>query len=87
MPVINPILQSGEPPVDGPCDWIVDVTCVPNWADYSPIVQSTAQEWARCLSGHGAAVRSEVSGPRRLPHVAGAGVGQWRGHALDDPLD
>jgi len=49
VPVINPILQTGEQSVDGPCDWLVDVTCVPNWGDYSPTVQSNAQEWARYI--------------------------------------
>lgn len=46
MPVINPILETGVPPADGPCDWLIDVTCVENWDTFPPTVQAAAQSWA-----------------------------------------
>lgn len=48
MPVINFIDPDAIPevPGEGPCDWPLDVTCVANWADYSPEVRAAATEWA-----------------------------------------
>lgn len=46
-PVINPlVIDPSIPPVDGPCDWPLDVTCVPAWAETPPNVQVAATEWA-----------------------------------------
>lgn len=56
MPVINDVPAAGDPVIPGPCDWPVDVTCVPGWADYTNEQRSRAISWATfildALTGH-----------------------------------
>lgn len=53
MPVINQEPVPGEPvpgtAPEGPCEWPLNTTCVPGWADYSPAVQAAATSWATYL--------------------------------------
>lgn len=48
MPVINPVpFESTDPvPAPGPCDWLVDTSCCPEFATFSPLVQANAIGWA-----------------------------------------
>lgn len=56
MPVINPVEAEGAPVVPGPCDWPVDVTCVPEWGSYTNEQRSRAISFATfvldALTGH-----------------------------------
>jgi hypothetical protein len=47
-PVIgpSPVVVPGGPTPPGPCDWPVNLTCCPGWADYSLAVQTNAMAWA-----------------------------------------
>lgn len=48
MPVVNPIpFGPNDPlPAPGPCEWPVDTSCCPEFAAYSPTVQTNAMTWA-----------------------------------------
>lgn len=47
MPVINVALPGPvTSPDEGPCTWPIEVTCVPNWTDYSLEVRNAASSWA-----------------------------------------
>ena len=47
MPVINPTTPAAVPPTEeGPCNWPLDLSCVPDWASVPPAVQSAATAWA-----------------------------------------
>lgn len=48
MPVINPLAPDPNPGPQppGPCDWPLDTSCCPDWATFSPTIQSNAQSWA-----------------------------------------
>lgn len=56
MPVINEVEALGEPVIPGPCDWPLDVTCVPEWESYTNAQRSRAISWATfildALTGH-----------------------------------
>lgn len=56
MPVINPVEALGDPVIPGPCDWPIDVTCIPGWADYTNEQRSRAISWTTfvldALTGH-----------------------------------
>lgn len=57
MPVINEVEALGDPVIPGPCEWPVDVTCIPGWAtDYTNEQRSRAISWATfildALTGH-----------------------------------
>lgn len=47
MPVINEVDVGDVGEVEpGPCDWPIDTTCIPGWADYSNEQRSRAISWA-----------------------------------------
>lgn len=47
MPVVNQVIPSpAESTEEGPCNWPIELACVPEWATYPPGVQSAAASWA-----------------------------------------
>jgi len=47
MPAINAAIPGPvSSPEQGPCEWPVEVTCAPGWADYSAEVRAAATTWA-----------------------------------------
>jgi hypothetical protein len=56
VPVINEVGQVGDPVIPGPCDWPLDVSCVPEWDDATNEQRSRAISWATfildALTGH-----------------------------------
>lgn len=79
MPVINPIiLDPDQIGPEGPCNWGIDTTCVPEWGTYTPNVQNAAVSWATyilwALTGRrfgGCAVTVRPCGPK---------CGVWSGY-------
>lgn len=46
MPVIGEVAAEGDPVIPGPCDWPLDVSCVPLWDTYTNEQRSRAISWA-----------------------------------------
>lgn len=47
MPVISvPIPGPVTSPDEGPCTWPLEITCIPNWTDYTLAVREAAAAWA-----------------------------------------